>query len=189
MTPSHVRQVIRFRFHWISFPYGRIAGAMMGETRVYLTVRSPRTCENNGNEESKRDRGRVKRWWCPAAIIGSRRTPGNSRGIFKKPGGRSVKRSFTRYDSAEDDIDGVGHQRRSCARAYRQQCTPPVLFEHITMNHVGETRLMISGWDVPRTQPVVPPRRLHAPPSRPPFRTPLDTVVSPPWANRGTLSR
>lgn len=71
--------------------------------------------------------------------------------------------------AAKPDIDDVGHQRRSCARACHQQCTPPVPFEHITMDHVGKMRLMISGWDVPRTQPVVPPRRLHTlhPPNSP----------------------
>lgn len=93
------------------------------------------------------------------------------------------------FDGSEDDIDDVGHQRRSCARACRQQCTPPVLFEHITMDHVGETRFMIPRWDVPRTQPVVLPRRLHAPPSRSPFRTLLDTVWPPPLTNCGTLGR
>lgn len=104
------------------------------------------------------------------------------------------RRPFGAYEApttVRTNIDDVGHQRRSCARACRQQCTPPVLFEHITMDHVGETRLVISGWDVPRTQPVVPSRRLHAPPllTRSPFRTPLDTIRPPPSANRGTLTR
>ncbi|CAL1675678.1 unnamed protein product [Lasius platythorax] len=75
--------------------------------------------------------------------------------------GRRPLSAYEAPTAVRTNIEDVGHQRRSCARACRQQCTPPVLFEHITMDHVGETRLMISGWDVPRTQPVVPSRRLQ----------------------------
>lgn len=57
----------------------------------------------------------------------------------------------------------MNYKRKRCAPACRQQCTPLLLFERITMDHVGETGLMVSGWDVPRTEPVVRSRRFYAP--------------------------
>lgn len=60
--------------------------------------------------------------------------------------------------------ENVNHKRKRCATACRQQCTPLLLFERITMDHVDETVLMVSGWDVPRTEPVVQSRRFYAPP-------------------------
>ena len=60
--------------------------------------------------------------------------------------------------------ENVNHKRKRCATACRQQCTPLLVFERITMDHVDETVLMVSGWDVPRTEPVVQSRRFYAPP-------------------------
>jgi len=164
-----------------------------------ITTRCLRECQSSGHERNRWyrrtkpiNREKWKKGEKDERCVPPRRLtidtagPSNLHGIFKKADGRSVYEASC-YDSSEADIDDVGHQRRSCARACRQQCTPPVPFEHITMDHVGEMRLMISGWDVPRTQPVVPPRRLHAPPSWPPFRTPLDTVRPPPLVNCGTV--
>lgn len=71
--------------------------------------------------------------------------------------------------------DSVNHKRKRCAPACRRQCTPLLLFERITMDHVGETGLMVSGWDVPRTEPVVPSRTFYAPPFRPPLFAPRST--------------
>lgn len=75
----------------------------------------------------------------------------------------------------------VNHKRKRCAPACRQQCTPLLLFERITMDHVGKTGLMLSGWDVPRTEPVVRSRRFYAPP---PLPSPGETAVSPPPRRR-----
>lgn len=75
----------------------------------------------------------------------------------------------------------VNHKRKRCAPACRQQCTPLLLFERITMDHVGKTGLMLSGWDVPRTEPVVRSRRFYAPP---PLPSPGEAAVPPPPRRR-----
>lgn len=64
------------------------------------------------------------------------------------------------------------HRRRRSPKEVVRACVPPTMYSagtfgaHNNGPRWGETRLMISRWDVPRTQPIVPSRRLHAPPSR-----------------------
>lgn len=72
----------------------------------------------------------------------------------------------------------MNYKRKRCAPACRQQCTPLLLFERITMDHVGETGLMVSGWDVPRTEPVVRSRRFYAPLFQLPLSLPFSTRYS-----------
>lgn len=74
--------------------------------------------------------------------------------------------------------ENVNYKRKRCAPACRQQCTPLLLFERITMDHVGETGLMVSGWDVPRTEPVVRSRRFYAPLFQLPLSLPFSTRYS-----------
>lgn len=74
--------------------------------------------------------------------------------------------------------ENVNYKRKRCAPACRQQCTPLLLFERITMDHVGETGLMVSGWDVPRTEPVVRSRRFYAPLFQLPLPLPFSTRYS-----------
>lgn len=81
---------------------------------------------------------------------------------------RGKKKENTVVDDVPKELANHKKEER-CAPACRRQCTLMLLFECITMDHVGKPGLMLSGWDVPRTESVVPSRRLLAPP----FRSPL----------------
>lgn len=90
---------------------------------------------------------------------------------------RRGKKEFAK-GTLQHVYENVNHKRKRCAPACRQQCTPLLLFERITMDHVGETGLMVSGWDVPRTEPVVRSRRFYAPLFQLPLPLPFSTRYS-----------
>lgn len=114
------------------------------------------------------------------------------RGARRKQRRRGCQRCAFRYRSSVDRrgkkkfakgtpqhvYENVNYKRKRCAPACRQQCTPLLLFERITMDHVGETGLMVSGWDVPRTEPVVRSRTFYAPLFQLPLPLPFSTRYS-----------